>query len=83
MPKPSLPKDISDSIWLIDGVHAFPFGNNPKVNLIARLQFELTFYNVVVQHVSLYATGISSQPPNFGFLSILMHEFVISFYLYS
>ena len=32
--------------------HAFPKGIIPKVNFIARLEFELTYYDVVVQHVS-------------------------------
>ena len=30
----------------------------PKVNVIARLAFELTYYDVAVQHVSHYATKI-------------------------
>ena len=32
---------------------------NPKVNLIARLEFELTFYYVVDQYVSHYTTRTS------------------------
>ena len=29
---------------------------SPKVNLIAQLEFELTYYNVAVQHISHYTT---------------------------
>ena len=42
--------------WEDKRVHAFPKGINPKVNLIARLKFELTCYNVAVQNVSHYTT---------------------------
>ena len=38
-------------------VHAFPKSITLKVNLIARLEFELTYYNVAVQHISNYATS--------------------------
>ena len=37
------------------GVHAFPKGINPKVNVIAQLEFELAYYDVAVQYVSHYA----------------------------
>ena len=39
------------------GVHAFPKGINTKGNVIARLEFELTYYDVVVQYTTYYATG--------------------------
>ena len=39
------------------GVHAFSKGISPKVNVIARLEFELAFYDVAVQNISHYATG--------------------------
>ncbi len=38
------------------GIHTFPKGISPKVNVIARLWFELAFYCVVVHPVSHYAT---------------------------
>ena len=41
-------------------VHDFSNGINPKVNVIARLEFELTYYDVADQHASHYTTG---QPP--------------------
>ena len=36
-------------------VHTFPYGVYPKVNVIARLEFELTFYDAVLLNVSNYA----------------------------
>ena len=37
-------------------VHTFPKGIIQKVNVIARPDFELTYNDVPVQHVSHYAT---------------------------
>ena len=34
------------------GVHPFPKGISAKMNVIARLEFELSYYNVAVQHVN-------------------------------
>ena len=34
------------------GFHTFPKGISPKVNVIVQLEFELTHYNVLVQHIS-------------------------------
>ena len=42
------------------GVHAFPKSIYLKVNVIARLTFELAYNDVVVQHVSHYTTGTHS-----------------------
>ena len=39
-------------------VPTFTKGINPKVNVPARLEFELINNDVAVQHVSHYATGI-------------------------
>ena len=39
------------------GVHAFPKGISPEMNVIVRLEFELAFYDVTVDHASHYATG--------------------------
>ena len=36
----------------------FPGGISLKVNVIARLKFDLAYYNVAVQYVSHYATEI-------------------------
>ena len=38
-------------------VHAFPKSICPKVNLIAQLEFRLTYFVTVVQHFSNYAAG--------------------------
>ena len=43
------------------GVHAFSKGINLKVNIIAWLGFDLTYYIVTIQFVSHYAT--CSPPP--------------------
>ena len=54
-PNPPLLKDSSGTIqpiaWKNKEVHAFPKGISPKVNKMARLEFEL-----VAQHFSHYAT---------------------------
>ena len=39
------------------GVHTFPKGINTKANVIARLVFELTCYDLVVEHFSYDATA--------------------------
>ena len=39
------------------GVRTFPEGISPKVNAIARVKFELSYYNVTVEHVSHYSKG--------------------------
>ena len=41
---------------MVKGVHNFPKGISPKVNLIAQLDFELTYYNAAVQYISHYTT---------------------------
>ena len=38
-------------------VHTFPKGMSPNVNLIVRLEFELAYYVVAVQHMSHYTTS--------------------------
>ena len=40
--------------------HSFPNGISPKVNVIARLEFELAYYVVTVQHFSHYTMKTSS-----------------------
>ena len=34
-------------------VHVFPKGISPNMNVIARLEFELAYYDVAVHHISL------------------------------
>ena len=43
--------------WEDNGVHTFPNSICPKVNVIAWLEFELTYYDSTVQHFNHYATG--------------------------
>ena len=38
-------------------IHNFYKGIGPEVNVIARLEFELAYYDVAVQHNSHHATG--------------------------
>ena len=53
-------KRTSDIIQAIGGldkrVHAFPQGINLKVNIIAGLEFELTYFETIVQQFSHNAT---------------------------
>ena len=39
-------------------IHIFLDGTSPKINVIARLEFELSDYDVTVQYISYYATEI-------------------------
>ena len=43
--------------WKDKGVYTFPWGSSPKLILIVRLQFKLTYYEVLIQHIKQYATG--------------------------
>ena len=43
--------------WKDVGVHTFDKGIRAKVNVIARLEFELAYNNVTVQHVSHCVRG--------------------------
>ena len=43
-----------------DRVHAFSKSISLKVNVIALLDFELTYYDVIVQYVSQNATKATS-----------------------
>ena len=38
--------------WEDKKIHTFPVGINPKVNVIARLDFELAFYGAAFIHIS-------------------------------
>ena len=38
------------------GVHAFRQIIRPNVNVIVRLDFELDYFDVTIQHISYYAT---------------------------
>ena len=45
--------------WRGKGFITDPKSINPKVNLIERLEFELTYFDVAVKHVTHYSTGTS------------------------
>ena len=47
----------------IRGSMPSPKGNSPKVNVMARLEFELAYYDVVVQYVNHDGTGTRSPHP--------------------
>ena len=59
----SFEKNSSDAIlthsWEEKGVHTFPKGISLKVNVIARLEFELAYYDSAVQRFNYYSTRIS------------------------
>ena len=62
MPKPYFYKNSNGTIQPIDcdgdkRVHTFPKNISPNVSVMVRLEFELAYNNVTVQHVSHYATG--------------------------
>ena len=67
MPKPSLEKKNSGTIehiprvWGIRAFVTFQKCISPKVNVIARLEFEPAYYDNLVLHVSHYASRIPSQ----------------------
>ena len=46
------------SCWGDKGPHVFPKGISSKVNVIARLEFELVNYDIATQHVSYFTTGV-------------------------
>ena len=51
MPKP----------WEDKGVHTFPKGTCPKVNVIARLEYELAYYDDAVNRINHYTTRTPPQ----------------------
>ena len=42
--------------WEDKGVHAFPKGICPKMNIIVRLEYELTYYDSAVHRFNHYTT---------------------------
>ena len=63
MPNLSLLKKSCRTILPIAGIiRDFIFVPSTKMNVIVRLEFELTYYNVAVQHVSHNTTGIIPPP---------------------
>ncbi len=56
--------------WEDKGVHTFPKGICPKVNVIARLDFELAYYDSEVHRFNHYTTRT---PPRQIFLFIILN----------
>ena len=56
MPNPFSSKNSSGTIWEDKGVHTFPKGICPKVNVIARLKYELAYSESVVHPLNHYTT---------------------------
>ena len=60
--KPTLWKNSSDAIKPIaggdKGIHASRKGICPKVNVIARLEFEFTYFKAVVQYLNHCYVGL-------------------------
>ena len=49
---------LKTSLWMwYYSIHIFPKSIRPKVNIIARLESELTYRDFAVQYVSYYATA--------------------------
>ena len=56
MPKPFSSKTYLTHSWEDKGVHTFPKGICPKVNVIARLEYELAYYDSAVHRFNHYTT---------------------------
>ena len=56
MPKPFSKWFYLTHAWEDKGVHTFPKGICPKVNVIARLENELAYYNSTVHRFNNYTT---------------------------
>ena len=63
MPKPSFTRTVvilfKQNLEVNKGIHAFGKGISPVVNVIARLEIETAYLDVIVQHVSHNAAGNS------------------------
>ena len=66
IPKSSLRKYYLIYSWRNKRFHTFPKGISAKVNVIKRLAFELTYYDVAVQQVKHYV--VTGTPLIFGFV---------------
>ena len=54
------------------GFHTFPKAISLKVSIIVQIEFELTYYNATVHHISHYITGATLEfsIENFAMLMI-------------
>ena len=55
-PRQSLQWYYLTHCWGDKEVHTFPKGISPKVNVLARLEFELAYYDVTIQYISPHTT---------------------------
>ena len=56
--------------WEDKGLHTFPKGICPKVNVIAQLEFELAYYDSAFQRFNHYTTKI---PPHSSCISYVVN----------
>ena len=54
--------------WEDKGVHTFPKGICPKVNVIAQLEYELTYYDFAVHRFNHYTSRTPPTSPGEGIL---------------
>ena len=54
---------FDDKSWKDKGVHTFPKGICPKVNIISRLKYELAYYGSAVHRFNHYTTRTPSDLP--------------------
>ena len=71
MPKPSLKNSsgIIQPILRDKRVHAFPRGISTIMNIIAQLEFELTYHDVADKHISHHVKRIS---PHYVYFIIII-----------
>ena len=62
--------------WEDKGVHTFPMGICPKVNVIARLEFELAYYDSAIHRFNHYTTRT---PPKLFMLNDFNHCYLSEF----
>ena len=51
-----MPNLFYENSWVDKGVHTFPKGICPKGNIIARLEYELAYYDSAVHRFNHYTT---------------------------
>ena len=68
-------------IWEYKGVHTFSKGICPKVNVIARLEFELANYNSAVHRFNHYTTKTSPPTVWVPIITSFLHSFYMIFFI--
>ena len=62
--------------WEDKGVHTFPKGICPKVNVIAPLEYELAYYDSAVHRFKHYTTRTPSEVKELRLLYVSIYIFV-------